>query len=152
MLQERVAEKVGKRWVGAALLDQSAQPTADRVPPLLLEHWNEAEFSAWFHTYEPEVILGVNLAEIPHWLTRLGKRVPQDVGIVSLDRRSGDRGIAGINQDYAHVGGNAVDLLIGMLHRNERGLPAKPSVVLSDGAWINGRSLRPKAKYPTRDP
>ena len=36
VLQERVAEKVGKRWVGAALLDQAAQPAADRVPPLLL--------------------------------------------------------------------------------------------------------------------
>ena len=145
VLQERVAEKVGKRWVGAALLDQAAQPAPDRVPPLVLDRWNEAEFTAWFHTHKPEIILGVNLAEVPHWLTRLGKRVPQDVGVVSLDRRSGDRGIAGIDQDYSHLGGNAVDLLIGMLQRNERGLPEKPSVVLSDGTWIKGRSLCQKA-------
>ena len=148
VLQERVAEKVGKRWVGAALLDQAAQPAADRVPPLLLDHWHETEFTAWFHAHAPEVILGVNLTEIPPWLTRLGKRVPQDVGLVSLDRRAGDRGMAGIDQDYAHVGGNAVDLLIGMLQRNERGLPEKTTVVLSDGAWINGRSLG--AKGPAR--
>jgi len=151
VLQERVAEKVGKRWVGAALLDQAAQPAEDRVPPLLLDHWNEAEFTAWFHVHQPEVILGVNLAEVPHWLARLGKRVPQDVGVVSLDRRAGDRGIAGIDQDYAHVGGNAVDLLIGMLQRNERGLPEKPSVVLSDGTWINGRSLCIKAQARPRN-
>jgi len=43
-----------------------------------------------------------------------------------------------------------VDLLIGMLQRNERGLPEKPSVVLSDGTWINGRSLRPKAQTRPR--
>jgi hypothetical protein len=73
------------------------------------------------------------------------------VGVVSLDRRAGDRGIAGIDQDYAHVGGNAVDLLIGMLQRNERGLPEKPSVVLSDGTWINGRSLRPQAQARPRN-
>jgi LacI family transcriptional regulator len=116
----------------------------------MLDRWEEALFAAWFHTHQPEVILGVNLAEVPHWLARLGKRVPQDVGVVSLDRRAGDRGIAGINQDYAHVGGNAVDLLIGMLQRNERGLPEKPSVVLSDGTWINGRSLRAKVQSRPR--
>lgn len=142
VLQERVAEKVEKRWVAAALLDQSEQPPADRVPPLLLDRWDEAEFSAWFLRNRPEVILGVNLTEVPRWLARLGRRVPQDVGLVSLDRRSADRGLAGIDQDYARVGGNAVDVMIGMLHRNERGLPERPATVLSDGTWIDGRSLK----------
>ncbi|MCX6934520.1 MAG: LacI family DNA-binding transcriptional regulator [Verrucomicrobia bacterium] len=143
-LQERVAEKVEKRWVAAALLDQSEQPDADRVAPLLLDYWDEAIFAAWFRRHRPEVILGVNLTEVPRWLGRFGCRVPHDVGLVSLDRRTSDRGIAGIDQDYARVGGNAVDVMIGLLQRNERGLPNQPATVLSDGAWINGRSLRPK--------
>ncbi len=142
VLQERVAEKVEKRWVAAALLDQSEQPAADRVAPLLLETWDEASFGAWFRTCRPEVILGVNLAEVPRWLERLGCRVPHDVGLVSLDRRAADRSLAGIDQNYARLGRNAVDVMIGMLHRNERGLPDLPSTVLSDGTWIDGRSLR----------
>lgn len=150
VLQQRVAEKVGQRWVAAALLDQAAQPVADRVPPLLLDHWSETVFSAWFRAHQPEVIMGVNLTEIPTWLERLGRRPHHDVGIVSLDRRSSDRGMAGVDQDYAYIGGNAVDLLIGMLQRNERGLPEKPTVVLSDGAWINGRSLRTQTPARTR--
>jgi len=64
--------------------------------------------------------------------------------LVSLDRRTSDRGIAGIDQNYARIGGNAVDVMIGLLQRNERGLPNQPATVLSDGAWINGRSLRPR--------
>lgn len=144
VLQERVAEKVEKRWVAAALLDQSEQPAADRVAPLLLDYWDEALFAAWFRQHRPEVILGVNLTEVPRWLGRLGCRVPHDVGLVSLDRRTSDRGIAGIDQNYARIGGNAVDVMIGLLQRNERGLPNQPATVLSDGAWINGRSLRPR--------
>lgn len=144
VLQERVAEKVQKRWVAAALLDQSEQPAADRVPPLLLDAWDEKRFGAWFRRHRPEVILGVNLAEVPGWVARLGCRVPAEVGVVSLDRRDFDGGIAGIDQDYAKIGGNAVDLLVGMLHRNERGAPDRPSTMLSEGAWVPGRSLRPR--------
>ena len=149
VLQQRVAEKIGQRWVAAALLDQAAQPVADRVPPLLLDLWSEAVFSAWFRAHQPEVIMGVNLTEIPTWLRRIGRGLHPNPGLVSLDRRAGDRGMAGVDQDYTHIGGNAVDLLIGMLQHNERGLPEKPAVVLSDGTWINARSLRTKTAART---
>lgn len=152
VLQERVAEKVEKRWVAAALLDQSEQPATDRIEPLLLDTWDEATFAAWFRQHRPEVILGVNLGDVPRWLGRLGCRVPRDVGLVSLDRRASDRGFAGIDQNYARVGGNAVDVLIGMLYRNERGLPDQPATVLSDGTWIDGRSLRPASVQTTSLP
>lgn len=141
VLQERVADKVGKRWVAAALLDQSLHSAIDQVPPLLLTTDEEATFKAWYLAHRPEVIIGVNLGEVPRWLAQLGLRMPRDVGIVSLDRRASDRGIAGVDQDYARVGGNAVDAVVGMLHRNERGLPESPSTVLCDGMWVNGRSL-----------
>lgn len=140
-LQRRVHEKVEKRWVAAALLDQSEQPAADRVPPLLVDEWNEAEFVRWFERHRPQVILGVNLSEIPRWLRKLGRRVPADVGIVTLDWRDAERGLAGVAQDYPDLGSHAVDLVLGMLHRNERGLPASPVTVLLEGRWVDGRSL-----------
>jgi len=142
VLQRRVHEKVEKRWVAAALLDQSEYPGLSAVPPLLPDELREQEFAAWFREHRPDVILGVSLPDVPRWLRRLGLRVPRDVGLVSLDRRPADRELAGVAQDYAGLGGNGVDVLIGMLHRNERGLPAKPLTVLSDGLWIDGGSLR----------
>jgi LacI family transcriptional regulator len=135
-------EKVEKRWVAACLLDQSEHRARDRVPPLLVDDWNEQEFSTWFRRHRPEVLLTANAARLLSYLKNLGLLVPEDVCVVSLDRRSADRDIAGINQDYAGWGATAVDILIGMIHRNERGLPARPIRVLSDGEWVAGPTLR----------
>jgi LacI family transcriptional regulator len=145
VVPRRVHEKVEKRWLAAALLDQSEQPANTRVPPLLLDQNGAEQFAAWFHRHRPEVVLAVNLTEVTAWLKTLGLKIPRDLCLVSLDRRPGDRGIAGIDQNYQSWGGNAVDVLIGMLQRNERGLPEKPLTVLNEGVWIDGRTL-PRAR------
>jgi LacI family transcriptional regulator len=142
VLQKRVHEKVRKGWVAGALLDQSEQPVADRVPPLLLDELSEQKFCAWFRRHRPEVVLGVNVTTILGWLKKLGRAVPRDTGFVSLDRRPVDRGIAGISQDYANLGRCAADLLVSLLHRNERGLPLAPLTLLVDGVWIPDRTFR----------
>jgi LacI family transcriptional regulator len=143
VLQRRVHEKVEKRWVAAALLDQSEQPTAVRMPPLLLDAPDADVFAQWFRRHQPDVILGLDLHLLTEWLQQEGCSVPHDVGLVSLDRRPEDRGFAGIRQHYATIGANAVDLLIGMAHRNDRGLPRQAFTHLTDGEWQDGRTLGP---------
>lgn len=142
VLQHRVNEKVEKRWVAACLLDQSENRAADRIPPLLVDELNEPDFTRWYERYRPEVLLAVSVPTLLLYLKNLGQAVPADVCVVNLDRRPPDRGVAGINQDYASLGANAVDMLIGMTHRNELGLRDKPAVMLDDGEWVAGRTLR----------
>jgi hypothetical protein len=36
----------------------------------------------------------------------------------------------------------AVDVLVDMLHRNERGAPANPQMVMIEGSWVEGCTLR----------
>jgi LacI family transcriptional regulator len=87
------------------------------------------------------VILGLDVPLLLTWLRALGRAAPRDVAVVSLDRRSTDRGIAGVRQDYARLGASAVDLLVGLTQRNERGLPATASTLLTEGVWHDGRTL-----------
>ncbi len=141
VIQRRVHEKVEKRWAAASLLDHLEHP-GSRVPPLLFEELSEKKFGDWYRRHRPDVILGVNIERILRWLKNLGCDVPRTVGVVSLDRRSGDRGISGISQDYDKWGASSAEILIGMLQRNERGLPAKPFTVLIDGVWVEGRTLQ----------
>jgi len=141
VLQRRVHEKVEKRWVAAALLEQSEQPPADHVAPLLLDAADAGSFGRWFQRYRPDAVLGLDVPVLLEWLRGLGRVVPREVGVVSLDRRQPDRGIAGVVQDYAKIGANAVDLLIGMTRRNEQGPPAKAFTLLTEGAWQDGRTL-----------
>ena len=43
---------------------------------------------------------------------------------------------AGIDNDYAKIAANAVDLVIGQLHRNERGIPQDPKLLHFNGRWV----------------
>jgi LacI family transcriptional regulator len=52
--------------------------------------------------------------------------------------------LAGIDQNANLVGEAAVDLLIGQLQRNERGLPDYPKTTLVGGTWVDGASVRPR--------
>jgi LacI family transcriptional regulator len=45
---------------------------------------------------------------------------------------------------YDRLGAAAVELLTGQLTRGELGLPADPRVVLVEGRWVEGRTLRRK--------
>ncbi len=45
------------------------------------------------------------------------------------------RGNAGIDQQYSQIAANAVDLIMEQLNRNERGVPAQPKTILTDGQW-----------------
>ena len=141
VLPRRVHEKVQKRWLAALLLDQAEHP-GPTVPPLLLDEWTEAEFAAWFGRHRPDAVLCINASVLQDWLRRLGPAA-HEVALVSLDWRPRDRGVAGIEQDYPHIGATAVDTVIGMLHRNEPGPPPQPLTLLLDGVWTPGRTLRP---------
>jgi LacI family transcriptional regulator len=150
VLQRRVHEKVEKRWVAASLLDQSEQSPRTRVPPLLLNahdggtssESNVEQLNAWLRRYRPEVVLGANIREIQNWCRALKTTSANSVRLVSLDRRPEDKGMAGIDQDYAGAGASAIDLLVGMAQRNEQGLPVRPITVVTDGMWVDDDSLR----------
>ena len=144
VLPRRVHEKVEKRWLAADLLDQAERPESERVPALILDEPDEQRFGTWLRRHRPTAILCLDVERITAWLERAGRRIPDDVAVVSLDRRPADRGVAGINQDYAALGANAVDLLVGVLQRNEVGVPSKPVTILAEGRWVGGRTLPPR--------
>jgi LacI family transcriptional regulator len=53
---------------------------------------------------------------------------------------------AGIYQNSLEVGSAGVQLLISLLHHNQRGIPEIPREVLVPGRWVDGSTLPPKAK------
>ncbi len=141
VVPQRVHEKVEKRWLAAMLVDQAETP-GEHVPPLVLAEGAEEAFFDWFHRHRPEALLGPHPVRLKEWLQQIGGGA-RTTAIVSLDRRPRDRGVAGINQNYPQIGATAVDTVIGMLNRNEQGLPANPATLLIDGTWVPAGSLRP---------
>ena len=51
---------------------------------------------------------------------------------------------AGIDQNDELIGRTAVDFVVGMIHRNERGIPQAPLRILVEGKWVDGKTIFPQ--------
>ena len=128
-------------WTTAYAGYQQALPQKDRIPIFFLDHSDDAKFAAWLDKWKPEAILSGSLV-ILEKLAKAGVSVPVDVGVASLDRSPDDDGAAGIDQQFEAVGAAAVDIIVGQINRNERGIPSTPQLIMTDGVWVPGKTLR----------
>jgi len=134
--------RMNDMWVGGFLSEQVKWPQSSyRVPPLLSHTSDPREFMAWFKRHRPDVVLVSQVDPVKQWLAGGKIRVPEDVGLVDLRCYDPHAGMTGIHYDIAQTGALGVEMLIGVLHRQERGVPGRPHEVLLQGAWIEGRTL-----------
>ena len=132
---------VGERWLGAYLLHQLHFPRGDRLPPCPGEPADETAFARWCQRHRPDAIIATHPRPVLDWLARLGPAVPGDVGLVDLENHP-SLDCAGVCYDPAEVGALAIDMLVGLLHRNETGIPvSNQHEVLLTGRWRDGHTL-----------
>lgn len=138
--------RVGDRWLAAFLLRQILFPPADRLAPCPQVPADEASFIAWFKKNQPDAIIATHAGPVLRWLAKLGKKVPADVGLVNLDHRT-ESGCATVHYDPAKIGALAVEMLIGLMHRNETGVPEDQHEILMTGVWRDEQTL-PSRRSP----
>lgn len=127
-------------FLGGYLAESARWPREMQIDPLLFDQWSPAKLRAWYRANKPEAIIFHNSVAIERAMVELKVRVPEQVGMVCLsDTR---KGFACIDQNGPEVGTAAVDLLVSMIHRNERGIPEIPRRLLIEGTWHTGTSVR----------
>ena len=137
--------RVGDRWLGAFLRQQLAFPAKDRVVPCPQIPADAEVFARWFKRHRPDALIATHARPVLAWLKSMGARVPRDVGIIDLEDHP-QLDSAGVHYDPAKVGALAVEMLVGLLHRNETGVPAtNQHEVLLTGEWREGRTLPSRA-------
>jgi len=141
VVERRVNERCNHQYTAALFDCQQRVPRADRVPPLLVDAITEPAFGAWFQKHRPDAILG-NHWKIPEWVERFGRRVPDDVGYVHFSKSDSPLQFTGIEHHAKLVGAAAVDLVVEQLHRNEYGIPVHPKLVMIEGNWVDGETVR----------
>jgi LacI family transcriptional regulator len=145
VVEERIDRLVEGRFSGAMLTAQQGLPPARRVPAfrqIERAKTDRKPFVAWFNRHQPDVLLSLYNVVFP-WLKELGRRVPQDVGVIQLEWRESHPEVAGMSQHNDAVGEAAVDMVVGQIHRNESGIPAYPRATLIGASWVDGSSVRP---------
>ncbi len=133
-----VDNRVSKRFSGGYYSRQSTLPFQNCVPKC--ERDAEESFKSWLNQYRPDVILTLN-SQILGWVESMGLKVPEDIGVVHLDKDAG-MAWAGMQQNNRDLGRAAVDMLIGQLHRNEYGIPPFQKGLLITSTWSPGPTVR----------
>ncbi|MBI2513221.1 MAG: LacI family DNA-binding transcriptional regulator [Opitutae bacterium] len=143
-------DRVNHQWLARFLVGQTSLPPKGRVPPLLTREWNAEIFLRWMKSARPDAIITTRGAIVTQWLGKARIRVPEKVGVVTVYWRPDAPHCSGFYQNFELLGAAAIDLVVAQLHRNERGLPAVPKVMLMPGAWREGSTLRPPPAAPPK--
>lgn len=138
---------VGDRWLGAYLRQQLAHTPTRQLPPFLFQPGRDQapHFAEWLKDHSPDALLVTHAAPVLEWIKPLGLSIPGDLGLATVINDHLDRGWAGIHCSAEKLGALATEMLIGMMHRGEMGIPSDPHEVQVSGEWIDGDTL-PKAK------
>ncbi len=102
-------------------------------------------FCRWLRKTKPDAIITMGGFGFIDWLKDLGKRAPEDVGLVNLSVAEDDQHMSGVHENGRIIGRTAVDFLVGMLQRGEQGPPTTPIRILVEGIWRPGHTICPQA-------
>jgi len=134
------------RFLAGYLSAQSQDGTGVPLPPLLFPdapgEESQSKLVAWLKKTKPDAIL-TDQVPLRGMLARAGYLVPQDIGLATTSVM--DAGVdAGIYQNSNEIGRAAIQLLISLIHHNERGIPRVRREVLVEGDWVDGGTLPPR--------
>ncbi len=113
-------------------------PKTDGLPDLVT-------LESWIRKYRPDVIVDNEERHVLDLLTAAGWRVPEEIGVLSLCAPTGNALLSGCAQDGNAMAVAGVDLLIAMMERNEKGVPAAPLTLALTSRWNAGGTLRSPA-------
>lgn len=109
-----------------------------------IESFDRESIAQWIKTNKPDVLVG--FGDLLAKVEGLGYSVPKDIGFVSIATTPGVLRVSGVDQNDFLIGRTAVDVLVGMIHRNDKGLPKVPIRTFVDCTWVEGETLRPQKR------
>ncbi len=143
VLDSTIDALIDGRFSAGYRAGQNALPQRQRLSPfyqVTTARQERALFRKWYEKEQPDVIFTL-YNDVRDWLTELGLRIPQDIGLIQLEWRKDRPEWAGMNQHNDIAGEAAVDMLVSMIHGGESGVPPFPRASLIDGSWVDGKTV-----------
>lgn len=112
-------------------------PPDSTIEPLVQTEGVEQSL-AWAWENELDALLCGSFREAQQIYQR-ARDWPEPLGVATLDQ-GGTEGVAGMTQDNPVIGSALVDLVLGQINRNQRGVPDQPKTVMIQGHWREGES------------
>lgn len=119
-------------------------PRKNRIEPVCIDGWEQAVLHDWLTASRADAVIS-SYPVFLYTLRKLGFALPENLGFASLSWWEEYPEVSGIRPPLAALGAGAVDLVVGQIHRNERGIPNRPKTMLVEGDWVEGQTLRPRS-------
>ena len=154
VVDEHIDRLVDGRFSSGMWTGQQSLPVENRIAgfqAVEASRTDQRAFSAWLRSNQPDVLFTLYNFVRP-WVEALGLHVPRDIGLIQLELRHDNEDWAGMDQHNDLTGEAAMDMLVGMLHNNEIGIPAFPRATLISGTWAPGKTVRTQPASAQRPP
>jgi hypothetical protein len=143
ILTEDLDERTSWQFLGGYLAGQHFVAKKDWIPPFYTSpsaHLNDLgpAIYAWIVRHKVGCLTGPGYTQLYNYLVQHGL----NIGYADTQVAEGDEFFSGIHQNPRQIGIASIDLLIGMLHRHETGIPEIPSQLLIDGTWRMGQTIK----------
>lgn len=135
-------ERVNTAWSAGFLAAQRHWQRNERLAVHMPKIITAGNFLQWLKAGKPDAVISQEL-----WLLNVletnGYTVPQEIGFATPTVTSypHTREISGVDENAFAVGESSVDVLVGMIHRGEWGIPAVNKRVFILGSWTDGSTL-----------
>lgn len=127
----------------AGYLIAQQQSSLPHLPPLTFdlidEDLNLDKLNDWLREAAPDAIF-TDIANLRFLLKRLGRNVPDDIGLAGTTILDVDAE-AGIDQQSYYIGKAAAEWLVSMVQNYEKGVYRPNEHFLIEGKWVDGKSL-----------
>jgi DNA-binding LacI/PurR family transcriptional regulator len=136
-----VDERMFGAW-SASFLTHHPLPVEQASEMLCLERTPTRHvFAEWLRRAKPEVVIDGGQQAFD-WLHGHGMPMPGEIGYATLSWTSLFPERAGMDQQAEVLGAAAIDLLAAQITHNEHGIPAHPKIVMTEGVWREGKTVR----------
>jgi LacI family transcriptional regulator len=136
-------DRVDHNYLAGYLMGMHSAPGPGALPPHFPEQLVFEDFVKWYVARRPEVIVteAGSAALIESWLC--AARLPglPRAGLVLTNTPYHETRFSGIDEHPELVGATAADVVVGMIHRNEFGVPDNARHILIQGSWHEGRTI-----------
>ncbi|CAN5386164.1 hypothetical protein BH09VER1_BH09VER1_07520 [soil metagenome] len=136
-----IHERIDYAWLAALEMAQHMGCGPTKVSKFGLKEWGEKPFVDWLHRNKPEIVISCD-EPVLAWIRAEGLSVPGDVGYMDLNCAEHRTEVSGIDQNVKQAGIVAAEMVIARIERNECGVPSHSQVVLVEGDWVPGSTLR----------
>ncbi len=129
---------------GGYLNFQRTLAKSDRLPIFYTDQLDKpGVFRKWIEQNRPDAVISFRSSLVKKALQREGVRVPEELSLATMygTYEDAQNQISGCYADLHAIGAAAIDIVIGQIHRNERGYPSVPRTTTIPAFWKDGATV-----------